>query len=53
MTISISQDTEERRYFRLRDDASRHAARRSAETPRRRPARLQADHPSLTTLIAQ
>ena len=53
MAISGSQDTEERRYFRLRDDASRHAARRSAETPRQRSARLHADHPSLTTLIAQ
>ena len=51
--ISRSQDTEERRYFRLRDDTSRHAARKSAETPRRRSARLQVDHPSLTTLIAQ
>ena len=30
-----------------------HAARRSAETPRRRSARLQADHPSLTILIVQ
>ena len=29
MAISRSQDTEERSYFRLRDDASRHAARRS------------------------
>ena len=29
MTISRSQDTEERRYFRLRDDASQHAAQRS------------------------
>ena len=28
MAISRSQDTEERRYFRLRDNASRHAARR-------------------------
>ena len=53
MAISRSQDTEERTYIRLRDDASRHAARRSAETPRRRSARRQADHPSLTTLIAQ
>ena len=53
MAISRSQDTEERKYFLLRDDALRHAARRSAETPRRRSARLQADHPSLTNLIAQ
>ena len=53
MPISRSQDTKERRYFRLRDDASWHAARRSAETPRRQSARLQADHLSLTTLIAE